>query len=198
MSRPQHAPSQDPADWPAALEAACTQAGMVRPFFQPIVDLTRGVVTGYEALARFSGPPQAGPDRWFAEATAHGCADRLEAQVLRSSLAARDALPVNCFLTVNCTPTTLPSEAVQEVFAAAGDLSGLVVEITEQVPVDDYEALSRAVAGTAGFDPEPFVRVVRHVRGTEKLSAADAGTVLAGYLTGMEQLVAHLDRFDQP
>ncbi len=146
MSRPQHAPSADPVDWPQALEAACTQPGVVRPFFQPIVDLTRGVVTGYEALARFAGPPQAGPDRWFAEAAAHGCADRLEAQVLRSSLAARDALPVNCFLTVNCTPATLPSAAVQAVFAAAGDLSGLVVEITEQVPVDDYEALRRAVA----------------------------------------------------
>ena len=65
-------------------------------------------------------------------------------------------------------------------------------------PSADYEALSRSVAGTAGFDPAPFVRVVRHVRGTEKLGPADAGTVLAGYLDGMEQLVAHLDRFDQP
>ncbi len=65
-------------------------------------------------------------------------------------------------------------------------------------PSADYEALSRSVAGTAGFDPAPFVRVVRHVRGTEKLGPTDAGTVLAGYLNGMEQLVAHLDRFDQP
>jgi hypothetical protein len=65
-------------------------------------------------------------------------------------------------------------------------------------PSADYEALSRAVAATAGFDPEPFARVVRHVRGAEKLGPAEAGTVLAGYLTGMEQLVAHLDRFDQP
>ena len=65
-------------------------------------------------------------------------------------------------------------------------------------PSTDYEALSRSVAATAGFDPEPFVRVVRHVRGTAKLDGSGVGTALAGYLTGMEQLVAHLDRFDLP
>jgi hypothetical protein len=77
------------------------------------------------------------------------------------------------------------------IFRAASRLHG-------ERPSTDYEALSRSVAATAGFDPEPFARVVRHVRGTSKLDGADVGTVLAGYLTGMEQLVAHLDRFDLP
>ncbi|MBA2636973.1 MAG: EAL domain-containing protein [Solirubrobacterales bacterium] len=41
---------------------------------QPIVDLCRGTVVGYEALARFTGPPAAPPDRWFAEARRQGSA----------------------------------------------------------------------------------------------------------------------------
>lgn len=61
-------------------------------------------------------------------------------------------------------------------------------------PVDNLE-VSRAVAGYARFDPAPFERVVRHVRGESTMSAAEAGGVLAGYLGGMERLVAHLDEF---
>lgn len=62
-------------------------------------------------------------------------------------------------------------------------------------PAQDYAELSRSVAATGGFDPTPFERVVRHVRGESKLPRAEARQVLAGYLAGMELLVAHLDRF---
>lgn len=57
----------------------------------------------------------------------------------------------------------------------------------------DYEALTHAVATRAGFAAEPFVKVIRHVRGGEKLPRETAVTVLAGYLAGMEKLVAYLD-----
>jgi hypothetical protein len=40
--------------------------------------------------------------------------------------------------------------------------------------------LSRDVAARAGFDAEPFVRVVRHVRGTDKIGSSDVSAVLAG------------------
>ena len=75
------------------------------------------------------------------------------------------------------------------VFRAVSRLHG-------ESPSTDYEALSRETARRAGFDAEPFVRVVRHVRGAAPLRPADAGAVLDGYLGGMEQLVAYLDRFD--
>lgn len=64
-----------------------------------------------------------------------------------------------------------------------------------EVPPADYEALSRQIGGWAGFDAEPFLRVVHHVRGERKLAVAEAGKVLEGYLAGMERLVAHLDQF---
>lgn len=63
-------------------------------------------------------------------------------------------------------------------------------------PPKDYVALVEAVAREAKLDAAPFVRVVSHVRGKDQLKSGDAGPVLAGYLRGMEQLVAHLDRYE--
>ena len=120
--------------------------GMLRMDFQPIVDTDRGTVVGYESLARFSGPPDAGPDCWFALARAAGVGAELEAHALGTALEARSALPANCFLSVNVGPEALLSAPVAAVFAAAGDLRGVVVEITEQTAVDNYCALSDAIA----------------------------------------------------
>ena len=120
--------------------------GMLRMDFQPIVDTHRGTVVGYESLARFSGPPDVGPDCWFALARAAGVGVELEAHALQTALEARSALPVNCFLSVNVGPEALLSAPVAAVFAAAGDLRGVVVEITEQTAVDNYCALSDAIA----------------------------------------------------
>jgi hypothetical protein len=70
-----------------------------------------------------------------------------------------------------------------------------VARLNGEAPSTDYLTLSQAVADRASFDVTPFGKVVRHVRGEQKLSAADAPTVLAGYLAGLEQLVRYLDRF---
>jgi hypothetical protein len=45
------------------------------------------------------------------------------------------------------------------------------------------------------MDPEPFSRVVQHARGATRLTPSAVGDVLAGYLTGLQRLVAYLDRF---
>ena len=82
-----------------------------------------------------------------------------------------------------------------------GSLSALMVvfrgvaRLHGEVPPQDYSEVSRGVAAKAGFDAGPFDRVVRHVRGEQKLQKAQARSVLAGYLAGMEALVAYLDRF---
>jgi hypothetical protein len=98
----------------------------------------------------------------------------------------------------------------QGVMAAAGDsknqialledsLSTLMVifrgvaRVSGEGAPKDYEELANAVARRAGFDAGPFVKVIRHVRGGEKLPRESAVTVLGGYLAGMEKLVAYLD-----
>jgi hypothetical protein len=71
-----------------------------------------------------------------------------------------------------------------------------VERLHEAVPPTDYERLSRDVARRAGFDGDPFVRVVRHVRGSEKIGSSDVPQVLAGYLDGMYRLVSYLDHYE--
>jgi hypothetical protein len=69
------------------------------------------------------------------------------------------------------------------------------IRLHGQVPSQDYEALALSVAQRAGFSPEPFVRVIRHARGTEKLPRDSASLILEEYLAAMERLVAYLDEF---
>jgi predicted nucleotidyltransferase len=64
-----------------------------------------------------------------------------------------------------------------------------------QVPSQDYEALTRQLAERAGFSPESFVKVIRHVRSTEKIPRESAAGILEAYLAAMERLVAYLNEF---
>jgi EAL domain-containing protein (putative c-di-GMP-specific phosphodiesterase class I) len=127
-------------DWPGLLASAVGGTGL-RAVYQPIVDLARGVVVGYEALTRFDGHPVTSPEPWFAAAHEHGCSAELQAAALRVALAERATLPRNCFLTVNVGPEVLADPAIRRVWADEGDLRGLVVELTEHFVVHDYTVL---------------------------------------------------------
>jgi len=70
-----------------------------------------------------------------------------------------------------------------------------VVRLQGETPPQDYAELSRQVGAKAGFDSASFERVIKHVRGAEKLPRNQARSVLGQYLAGMEALVAYLDRF---
>ena len=64
-----------------------------------------------------------------------------------------------------------------------------------QVPSQDYEELTRQLAQRAGFPPEAFVKVIRHVRGTEKIPRESAAGILEAYMAAMERLVSYLNEF---
>jgi hypothetical protein len=89
------------------------------------------------------------------------------------------------------------SKAQAELLAASLSTIMVIFRAFERlhgaVPSADYERLSRDVAGRVGFDVTPFERVVRHVRGGEKIGSADVSAVLEGYLGGMTRLVGYLD-----
>ena len=70
-----------------------------------------------------------------------------------------------------------------------------IARLHGEAPSQDYEALVKSLASRAGFSPDPFVRVVRHVRGTEKIAREDAAKILESYLASMERLVAYLNEF---
>jgi EAL domain-containing protein (putative c-di-GMP-specific phosphodiesterase class I) len=176
-------------DWPASLVRACAGEG-VETVAQPIVDLARGTVVGYEALARFTELPAMGPDLWFNAARGLDLVAELEAATLRAALCLRPTLPSSCFLTVNVGPDVLGHPAVKEAFGDAGDLGGLVVELTEHAPIDSYLSL------------EPHLDRLRGLGAM--IAIDDAGSGYAGlnhllqlrpdFLKLDRQLVAGIDR----
>lgn len=137
-------------DWARAIDLALHDGGPLRLAFQPIVDLRRGVIAGYEVLARFDldGHPPA-PLPWLAAAAEHGKLVELEQAILSIALASRRHLPGNTFLSVNLSAGVLLQVSTSRLLLAAGDLRGLVVEITEHERVLDYDALRTAFAPAA-------------------------------------------------
>ncbi|MEZ5409892.1 MAG: EAL domain-containing protein [Acidimicrobiales bacterium] len=123
--------------WRRRLERALGGYG-VRAVYQPIVDLQRRTVVGYEALARFQVPEgdSPSPDRWFAAAHRLGLGAELDAVALHAAFSARADLPPNCFLTVNVDPESLLAAPVRRALAQQGHLGGVVIEITEHRPWD--------------------------------------------------------------
>lgn len=69
-----------------------------------------------------------------------------------------------------------------------------VLRLAKQVPPTDNVKLSEQVASTTGADASPFVRVIRHKRGEAAIKAAEAGGVLAAYLSSMQAVVKYLDQ----
>jgi len=168
-------------DWGSMLARACAGDG-ITSHYQPIVDVARGSVVGYEALVRFQGYPVTDPEAWFTAARVHGRVADLEAVALRAALSARPTLPSNTFLTVNLGPDVLEEPQVQAVLRTQGSLAGLVIELTEHAKVESYVAL------------EP---VLDRLRGDGALIALDdAGSGYAGltHMLNIRPAFIKLDR----
>ena len=166
-------------DWARELRQACNAPSRIGVAFQPIVDLARGSVAGYEVLARF---PHSGPEAWFAAARRHGLAEAFEAAVLARTLAARTEAPPNTFVSINASPDALLSAPVQAVLARAGSLEATVLEVTEQTVVDDYAALRE---------------MLRHLRARGALVAVDdagAGYASLSHVMRLRPDFVRLDR----
>jgi diguanylate cyclase (GGDEF)-like protein len=127
----------------AELEVLLEREAPLFTVFQPLVSLSTGKVLGYEALSRFPEPPGRAPDSWFSQAARCGMGPRLEALALRAALG-REGRPAGTFLSVNVSPSALASREVQA--ALPRDMTGIVVEITEQEVPDDLDALEAHLA----------------------------------------------------
>ena len=110
---------------------------------QPIMDLRTRQPVGFEALARFRSLPPRPPDAWFAEAAALELGTHLELATITRALAVLPALPVDTYLSLNCSQRTVRSPELATLLAPKA--TRLVVEITEHEPVDDYEDLALAL-----------------------------------------------------
>ncbi|TQS46696.1 EAL domain-containing protein [Cryptosporangium phraense] len=133
--------------WRRAITGVLAEPEQIRVVFQPIADLARGTVAGYETLARIDAPvPGIGdrlsPDQWFGAAEENGLGPALEGVVIARALTRLDDLPPNAFLTVNVSPHLLGTPELDEAFASVSELSRVVVELTEHVAFGDLESIT--------------------------------------------------------
>jgi EAL domain-containing protein (putative c-di-GMP-specific phosphodiesterase class I) len=112
--------------------------------FQPVFDLVDCKIVSLEALARFWTEPMRSPSVWFAEAAEVGLGVELELAAIRSALQRLDDFPPGVALALNVSPTTALEPRFCELLLDVADR--VVIEITEHAQVDDYEALSVALA----------------------------------------------------
>jgi EAL domain-containing protein (putative c-di-GMP-specific phosphodiesterase class I) len=128
-----------------AVEAVLADPRLIRPVFQPIVDLRRSAVWGFEMLARF-GDDAGSPLGWLAAAERDGLGAALEARLVQAGIAAREELPHGARLSINVSPEALVSREVRDVLdAAPGGLNRIVLEVTERRRVNDYAELTGAL-----------------------------------------------------
>jgi EAL domain-containing protein (putative c-di-GMP-specific phosphodiesterase class I) len=112
--------------------------------FQPIVDLDTRMVVGHEALARFAGLPQRGPDAWFDEAHQVGLGVELELRAVQVACERSWILPERTFMAVNVSPVTAERPDLLALLAAA-QVQDVVLEVTEHAPVEDYPRFRVAI-----------------------------------------------------
>jgi EAL domain-containing protein (putative c-di-GMP-specific phosphodiesterase class I) len=168
-------------DWQVLLRQALSGRG-VQTHYQPVVDLVRGSVVGYEALTRFVGYPVASPDLWFDAARRHGLSAALESFTLRRALSAREDLPPGTFLAVNIGPDVLDHPDVLDVLRRQPHLDGVVVELTEHARIDSYASL------------EPVLDRLRVAGAMIAIDDAGAGYAGLQHLLGLRPHIIKLDR----
>jgi EAL domain-containing protein (putative c-di-GMP-specific phosphodiesterase class I) len=118
-------------------------AGGPTVLLQPIVALTTGRRTGAEALSRFPRDWGRPPDVCFEEAHSVGQGERLELMALERALQRGAGLPG--YVAVNLSPGTLLGEECTRLLDR-WPLDGVLLELSEHEPVEDYDALTAALA----------------------------------------------------
>jgi EAL domain-containing protein (putative c-di-GMP-specific phosphodiesterase class I) len=121
---------------------------LVRPVYQPIVDLTTGRVIGFEGLSRPTADSGfADPASMFTAAEAVGRTVELDLACLNAVVAGARHMPADQMLTINISPRTVeaPHFSADALMALLGRYSiepeRVVVELTEREQVEDVNRL---------------------------------------------------------
>lgn len=130
----------------------------IQPWYQPIIDLNTGRITGFEALARWNHPKRGmvSPGQFIPVAEEAGLIDRLGRQVLRQALtrlAAWRALRPDLRMSVNLSPHQVSPALVPHVAKLLQELDmrgdRLVLELTETSVMGDVGQAREMIVGLA-------------------------------------------------
>lgn len=122
------------------------ESNEIVPYFQPIVELRSGLLTGFEVLARWQHPQRGmvAPDEFIPIAEKTGLNGLLLENLLHAALAAATHIPQHLTLSINIsltqlTDNTLPRHIRHAAAQSGFPLSRLILEITETALVGDTE-----------------------------------------------------------
>lgn len=114
--------------------------------FQPVHNLSSGIITGVEALARFPGDVSRSPEQWFTEAAGAGLGCELDFAALEAALHDAANLPPNLTVALNLSPETCLDPRLPGLVEETGVTPDrIVLELTERQPVNDYASLNSAL-----------------------------------------------------
>jgi EAL domain-containing protein (putative c-di-GMP-specific phosphodiesterase class I)/FixJ family two-component response regulator len=129
----------------AAQIRAVLQGSQLRIALQPVVDMHTGASEGAEALVRFPSSSIGDTSAWLAAAQHVGLGVDVEVAAIRAALAHVGRFTVERPLAINASPAAVLADLVT---ALGPDVpwERVVLELTEHVPVEDYDVLNRALA----------------------------------------------------
>ena len=122
----------------------------VSTFQQPIISFETGQPVGVECLSRFPDLTKRGPEAWFEDAELVGLGQELELTAIRCALDSIAHIPDGFYATLNASPGTVASGAVRELLEQS-EAKNIVVEVTENCQVEDFDALAREIAAIKAF-----------------------------------------------
>jgi diguanylate cyclase (GGDEF)-like protein len=124
------------------------EADVLRPYYQPLVDLSTGRITGVEALARWPDPQHGliAPSEFIAVAEETGLINPLGVQILRRACRDAASWPDHISVAVNLSPLqfrvgNLLSVVTDALRQSSLPASRLELEITETLLLDRSEAV---------------------------------------------------------
>lgn len=124
-----------------------TVTASARAHFQPIVDVRQMRVAGFEALTRFDDGVS--PLEHLHLAETRGEREQLELQLIEVAVAAAAELPVNGFVTLNASGTTMTDPLLAEVLRRADRRWGL--ELFEGADPEECLSVREQVDRLGGF-----------------------------------------------
>lgn len=131
-------PAISRADAPRLRLARVVRDRLLSIEFQPIIDLRRSEITGFEALARPAATTGfANPTDLFDAAEASGWSPAIESAAIRQAIAARPTSPAAALLFLNCSPAALASAHFGRMLARRAaeahiPSARIVIEVTER------------------------------------------------------------------
>lgn len=119
-------------------------SGCLSIAYQPIYNVTKKEVIGFEALSRFNAEPYRSPDVWFKDAIKVGLGESLEFLAIKQAITALAKFKPPVYLSLNVSPEAIMQGNLNQILSDE-EARRIVLEITEHTRVTDYEAFRQAI-----------------------------------------------------